>query len=97
MKQIDMLVGGRTFRRKTAKYRNVWLLPPLVEGKGEVLVIDVLYLGRHERLIMVKNSIVRLLKESTIFTYLEGSLRDKIDNISSVNNPLEGGINSRLR
>lgn len=52
---------------------------------------------KHERLIKAKNSIVRLLKEGTMFTYLDDSLRETIDNIPSTNNRIEGGINSRLR
>jgi hypothetical protein len=52
---------------------------------------------KHERLIKAKNSIIRLLKEGTMFTYLDDSLRDKIDDIPSTTNQIEGGINSRLR
>ena len=52
---------------------------------------------KHERLIKAKNSIIRLLKEGTMFTYLDESLRDKIDDIPSTTNQIEGGINSRLR
>lgn len=52
---------------------------------------------KHERLIKAKNSIVRLLKEGTMFTYLDDSLRETIGNIPSTNNRIEGGINSRLR
>ena len=232
-RQSDMAGGGRTFRRKTAKFWNVWPLPPVVEAKREVLFVDGIYLGRHaciliccdrehvlgwylcryehsgawialmsrisepelvvsdggsgfakalkktcphanhqrcvfhafcqikrytttkpktlagielyalskdllhietmeaaekwvdrfvdwmsryslflsqmttdefgrsrpthERLIKAKNSIVRLLKENTMFTYLDESLKAKIDNIPSTNNQIEGGINSRLR
>lgn len=51
----------------------------------------------HERLIKAKNSLVRLLKEGTLFTYLDDSLRDNIEKIPSTNNQIEGGINSRLR
>lgn len=51
----------------------------------------------HERLIKAKNSLVRLLKEGTLFTYVDDSLRDDIENIPSTNNQIEGGINSRLR
>ena len=32
-----------------------------------------------------------------MFTYLDESLRNKIDEIPSTNNQIEGGINSRLR
>ena len=52
---------------------------------------------KHERLIKAKNSIIKLLKEGTMFTYLDESLRSKIDRIPSTNNQIEGGINSRLR
>lgn len=51
----------------------------------------------HERLIKAKNSLIRLLKEGTLFTYLDDSLRENIENIPSTNNQIEGGINSRLR
>ena len=232
-RQKDMSGEGRTFRRKTAKFWNVWPLPPLVEAKRDVLFVDGIHLGRHaciliccdrdhvlgwylcryehsgawtslmsriaepelvvsdggtgfakalkktwphakhqrcvfhafcqikrytttqpktaagielyalskellhietsegaakwvdsflgwmtrhslflsqvtydefgnsrpkhERLIKAKNSIVRLLKDGTMFTYLDESLRSKIDEIPSTNNQIEGGINSRLR
>lgn len=232
-RQKDMPGEGRTFRRKTAKFWNVWPLPPLVEGKRDVLFVDGIYLSRnaciliccdrkhvlgwylcryehsgawislmsriaepelvvsdggtgfakalrkvwphakhqrcvfhafcqikrytttqpktpagielyalskdllhiktseeaekwvdmfvawmakyslflsqmtydefgnsrpkHERLIKAKNSIIRLLKDGTMFTYLDESLRSKIDEIPSTNNQIEGGINSRLR
>ena len=46
-RQSDMPGGGRTFRRKTAKFWNVWPLPPVVEAKREVLFVDGIYLGRH--------------------------------------------------
>ena len=232
-RQSDMPGGGRTFRRKTAKFWNVWPLPPVVETKRDVVFVDGIYLGRHaciliccdrdhvlgwylcryehsaawialmsritepeivvsdggtgfakalkktwphakhqrcvfhafcqirrytttkpktgagielymlskdllhietkeaaekwidrfvewmakyslflsqmttdefgnsrpthERLIKAKNSIVRLLKEGTLFTYLDESLREKIDNLPSTNNQIEGSVNSRLR
>ena len=51
----------------------------------------------HERLIKAQRSILRLLKEGTMFTYLDELLRTKIDNIPSTTNRIEGGINSRLR
>lgn len=231
--QSNMPGGGRTFRRKTAQFWDIWPLPPVVEGKREVLYVDGIYLGRsaciliccdnkhvlgwylcryehsgawtalmsriaepdivvsdggtgftkalkktwphakhqrcvfhafcqvkryttskpqtlagielyalakdlmhietkeeaerwvdrfvewmgkfslflsqmtydeygnsrpkHERLIKAKNSIVKLLKEGTMFTYLDDSLKETIDKIPSTNNRIEGGINSRLR
>lgn len=51
----------------------------------------------HERLIKAKNSLVKLIKEETMFTYLDETLREMIDSIPSTNNRIEGGINSRLR
>ena len=44
--QREMPGGGRTFRRKTAEFWNVWPLPPIVESNSEVLYVDVIYLGR---------------------------------------------------
>ena len=51
----------------------------------------------HERLIKAQRSILRLLKEGTMFTYLDEALRTEIDNIPSTTNRIEGGVNSRLR
>ena len=51
----------------------------------------------HERLLKAQRSIKRLLKEETMFTYLDEELRNEIDKIPTTNNQIEGGINSRLR
>lgn len=51
----------------------------------------------HERLIKAQNSIMRLLKEGTMFTYFDEQLSDELDKIPRTNNQIEGGINSRLR
>ena len=51
----------------------------------------------HERLLKAQRSIVKLLKEDTMFTYLDETLRAQIDKIPSTTNQIEGGINSRLR
>ena len=51
----------------------------------------------HERLLKAQRSLLRLLQEGTMFTYLNESLQEKIGQIPSTNNQLEGGINSRLR
>lgn len=51
----------------------------------------------HERLIKAQRSIVRLLQEGTMFTYLDKSLQSEIRKIPSTNNQIEGGINARLR
>lgn len=36
---------GRTFRRKTAKFWDIWSLPPKIEGARDVLFLDGIYLG----------------------------------------------------
>ena len=51
----------------------------------------------HERLIKAQQSLLKLIKEGTMFTYLDEDLRDQIDNLPSTNNLIEGGINARLR
>ena len=51
----------------------------------------------HERLLKAAHSIVRLLKEGTLFTYLDEELRADLDSIPSTNNLIEGGVNARLR
>lgn len=50
----------------------------------------------HERLIKAEKSIIRLLKENTLFTYLNGDWRTEGE-IPSTNNRIEGGVNARLR
>ena len=44
--QKEMPGGGRTFRRKTVEFWNLWPMPPLVEAKRDVLFVDGIYLGR---------------------------------------------------
>lgn len=51
----------------------------------------------HERLIKAQRSLMRLLKEETMFTYLDKELIAELDKIPRTNNQIEGGINSRLR
>lgn len=51
----------------------------------------------HERLLKAQRSIVRLLNEGTLFTYLDERLTAEIGTIPATNNQIEGGINSRLR
>lgn len=50
----------------------------------------------HERLIKAENSLTRLVKEKTLFTYLDENLR-YVGKLPSTNNRIEGGINSRIR
>lgn len=51
----------------------------------------------HERLLKAQNSLIRLIREGTMFTYLDESLQAEIDKIPSTNNQIEGGVNARLR
>lgn len=51
----------------------------------------------HERLLKAQRSILRLIKEGTMFTYLDESLRSEVEKIPSTNNQIEGGINAQLR
>ena len=45
--QKDMPGGGRTFRRKTSKFWDIWTLPPVVEEKHSVVFVDGIYLCRN--------------------------------------------------
>lgn len=45
-RQSDMPGGGRTFRRKTARFWAVWPMPPKVEGARRVVYLDGIHLGR---------------------------------------------------
>ena len=51
----------------------------------------------HERLLKAKNSLVRLIREGTMFTYLDETLLEEADRLPSTNNQMEGGVNARLR
>ena len=51
----------------------------------------------HERLLKAQRSIVRLIKENSMFTYLDKQLSQEIDELPSTNNRIEGGVNSRIR
>lgn len=51
----------------------------------------------HERLLKAERSILRLIKEGTMFTYLDDDLKEQLETIPSTNNRIEGGVNSRLR
>ena len=44
--QAMMPGEGRTFRRKTAKFWNIWAMPPKVERIRDVLFLDGIYLSR---------------------------------------------------
>ena len=51
---------------------------------------------KHERLIKAEKSILRLLNDNTLFTYLDKELRAEFK-IPSTNNRIEGGVNACLR
>ena len=44
--QKDMPGEGRSFRRKTSQFWEIWPLPPKVEDKRDVLYVDGIYIGR---------------------------------------------------
>ena len=45
--QKDMPGSGRTFRRKTSKFWDIWTLPPVVEEQHSVVFVDGIYLCRN--------------------------------------------------
>ena len=55
------------------------------------------YRPTHERLVKAQNSLIRLIREDTMFTYLDEALLAEIEKIPSTNNQIEGGVNARLR
>ena len=44
--QSTMPGEGRTFRRKTSKFWDIWPMPPKIEEARDVLFLDGIYLGR---------------------------------------------------
>lgn len=50
----------------------------------------------HERLLKAERSLLKLVRENTLFTYLDEELKNDFL-APSTNNRIEGGINSRLR
>lgn len=44
--QKSMPGEGRSFRRKTSVFWEIWPLPPLIESKRDILYVDGIYLGR---------------------------------------------------
>ena len=87
--QKEMERWGRRFIDWMEKYRD-FLSQVTRDEDGQLR-------PTHERLLKAKNSLVRLIREGTMFTYLDGSLLDEIDKIPSTNNQMEGGVNARLR
>lgn len=50
----------------------------------------------HERLLKAERSLARLVRQNTLFTYLDESLSYG-EELPSTNNRIEGGINAQLR
>lgn len=50
----------------------------------------------HERVLKAERSLLKLIKEHTLFTYLDNELREEFIT-PSTNNRIEGGVNSRIR
>ena len=44
--QKEMHGEGRTFRRRTSKFWNIWPMPPLIEQSRDIVYVDGIYLGR---------------------------------------------------
>ena len=51
----------------------------------------------HERVLKAERSLIRLLKDGAIFTYMDEKLKAIIGNLPATNNRIEGGVNARLR
>lgn len=51
----------------------------------------------HERLLKAQNSVIKLITEGTMFTYLDEALQAEIGEIPAMNNRIEGGVNAQLR
>lgn len=45
-RRADMPGGGRTFRRKTAQFWEIWPMPPKVEATRRAVFVDGIHLGR---------------------------------------------------
>lgn len=44
--QKEMIGDGRTFRRKTVRFWDIWPMPPKIEAAREVVYVDGIYMGR---------------------------------------------------
>lgn len=50
----------------------------------------------HERILKAEGALLKLIRENTLFTYLDEELKNDFP-APSTNNQIEGGINSRLQ
>lgn len=85
----EMLAWGNRFIDWMEKYHS-FLSQMTLDENGQ-------YRPTHERLVKARNSLIRLIREGTMFTYLDESLLDEVEKIASTNNRIEGGVNARLR
>ena len=85
----EMLARGNRFIDWMEKYHS-FLSQMTLDENGQ-------YRPTHERLVKARNTLIRLIREGTMFTYLDESLLDEVEKIASTNNRIEGGVNSRLR
>ena len=44
--QAEMPGQGRTFRRKTSKFWEIWAMPPKIEDSKDVVFVDGIYIAR---------------------------------------------------
>lgn len=53
--QLDMAGEGRSFRRKTSQFWELWPLPPKVESSSSVVFVDGIYLARNACILICCN------------------------------------------
>lgn len=53
--QSDMPGGGRTFRRKTSKFWQIWPMPPVIDEVFHVVYVDGIYLGRKAVILIARS------------------------------------------
>lgn len=54
-RQADMPGGGRTFRRKCARFWEIWPMPPKVEAPRRVVYVDGIHLGRRAAVLIASD------------------------------------------
>ena len=74
---------------------NVWCLK-WKEFLKETTCIDRHEILTHQRLIRARNSLNALIRQKTLFTYLDPALTEA-GQLPSTNNAIEGGVNAQLR
>jgi hypothetical protein len=53
--QTDMPGQGRSFRRKTSKFWDIWPMPPLIDEIHRVVYVDGIYLGRKAVILIARS------------------------------------------